>query len=78
MKKQTWIVTTDGKRDHATLTRELQSAGFSVTQAFSDLPSVIGVADTNAVAKIRKVKGVVDVSPDAPVDVGPPGSKETW
>jgi hypothetical protein len=78
MKKRVWIVTTDGTRDPTALTKDLASAGLTITQAFSHIPSVTGLAEGAAVPKIKQVKGVIDVVPETAVDVGPPGGTETW
>jgi hypothetical protein len=43
-----------------------------------EIGSIVGNAHEDAVEKVRSIRGVVDVSPDMPVDVGPPGSPDTW
>jgi len=78
MGKTTWIITTDGTRKPADLKKDLASAGLNVTEVFSEIGSLKGTAEESSLARIKQVKGVVDVSPDAPVDVGPPGGQETW
>lgn len=32
----------------------------------------------NMNSQLRKVRGVIDISPDVPVSVGPPNSSDTW
>jgi hypothetical protein len=78
MVKNVWIITTNGKRDIHAVAKDLAAAGLEVTQSFSDLPCITGQAKKACVAKMKKVKGVVDIAPDMAVTVGPPGRKLTW
>lgn len=73
-----WIVTTDGKRPVREIASDLIAAEMDVDQLLEELGVVTGSATDAAAAKLRGVAGVVDVSLDTPVDVGPPGSKDTW
>jgi hypothetical protein len=73
-----WIVTTSADRPISEITKDLKSAGFSVGQVMEEINSITGAAAEASVEKLRSIKGVVDVSPDTPIDIGPPGSKETW
>jgi len=78
MGQSVWIITTNGKRDIRAIAKDLAAAGLSVTQNFSAIPCITGRAGKSSIAKIKKVKGVVDVAPDVPVRIGPPGKKLTW
>jgi len=40
--------------------------------------SITGAAREDVIGKVRAIAGVVDVSPDAPIDIGPPDSPVTW
>jgi hypothetical protein len=40
--------------------------------------SITGAAGEETVKKVRSIAGVVDVSPDHPIDIGPPDSPHTW
>ena len=73
-----WVVTTSADRPIRDIARDLEKAGFSVGTVNEEIQSITGAAGGQTVTKARKVAGVVDVSPDAPVDVGPPDSPETW
>ena len=73
-----WIVTTDPRHAIGDITRELEQKGFSVDSVLAELGSITGTA-TSAVARtITSIRGVVDVAADADIDIGPPGSEETW
>ncbi|MES1167359.1 MAG: hypothetical protein ABUL68_05090, partial [Pseudomonadota bacterium] len=73
-----WIVTTSSDRPIAEITKDLKAAGFSVGHVLEEIGSITGQAADDTATKLRSIAGVVDVSPDAPVDIGPPGSPETW
>lgn len=71
-KNKRWILTTDSERPIREITKELTAAGFKVGQVHEHIGSVVVAADDDAVPKLKKVRGVVDVSPDSPIDIGPP------
>ena len=73
-----WIVTTSSDRPIADITKDLKDAGFSVRQVNEEINSISGAAADHAVTKLRGIRGVVDVSEDTPVDIGPPDSDKTW
>jgi hypothetical protein len=76
--KTTWIITTDGRRDLKDISADLATAGLTDGEVQHEIGVVIGKASHDTLAKLRKVKGVSDVSPDAPIDIGPGGSQQTW
>jgi len=73
-----WIITTSEDRPLSEITSDLKKAGFVVGEVMDAIGSITGTADDQAVTQVRSIPGVVDVAPDAPIDIGPPGSKETW
>jgi predicted CoA-binding protein len=75
---RSWIVTTSTDRPIQDIARDLTAAGFSVGAVNDEIQSITGEAGQDAAARLRSVKGVVDVSPDEPIDVGPPGSPDSW
>lgn len=77
-KNKGWIVTTSGDRPIRDVARDLEDAGFDVGHVLEEVGSITGAANDAALDKVRAVKGVADVSPDVPVDVGLPDSPETW
>ena len=58
--------------------KDLEKAGLSVGNVNDQIQSISGAAGDEAVEMLRRVPGVVDVSPDQPIDIGPPDSPETW
>jgi hypothetical protein len=77
-KEKKLIVTTGGDRPIKEVAKELADAGLKDVQVLEEVGSITGSAEEEAVPKLRKVRGIVDVEQDVPVDVGPPGSKDTW
>lgn len=75
--KKGWVVTTSQDRTMDDVTKDLQKAGFTVDQVLEEIGSITGGAGEDVVEKVRAIPGVLDVSPDTPVDVGPPDS-DLW
>jgi hypothetical protein len=73
-----WIVTTSPDRPVSEIVRDLHDAGFAIGRVLDEVGSITSAADDDAIQKVGAVKGVVDVSPDTPVDIGPPASSEGW
>jgi hypothetical protein len=73
-----WIITTSNDRPIGDIAKDLAAAGLTGGKVLKEVGSITGSAKDEAVAKMRKVRGVVDVSRDAPIDIGPPDSPETW
>jgi hypothetical protein len=76
--RKAWIVTASGDRPLKDVARDLEAHGFLLGRMFAELNIITGDAADNLIVKLRSVAGVVSVEPDAPIDIGPPGSKETW
>jgi hypothetical protein len=76
--KKGWIVTISGDRPIEEVEKDLAKAGFSVGQVLKEVGSITGVGDDNLESKLRAIRGVADVTPDTPIDIGPPGSPNTW
>lgn len=75
---KSWVVTTSADRPIGDITRELKEAGFDVGQVLEEIGTITGAAADETISKVRSIRGVVDVSPDLPIDIGPPDSPETW
>lgn len=73
-----WIITTSAERSLKDIAKDLEKAGFSVGNVNDEIQSITGTAGDESVERLRKVSGVVDVSPDHPISIGPPGSSDTW
>ncbi len=72
------VIVTIGDRPIQDVAKDLADAGLKDPQVLEEIGSITGSAKEDVVPKLRKVRGVKDVSPDIPVYVGPPGARETW
>lgn len=75
---KSWIIATSGDRPLQDIAKDLTDAGLFGAQVLEEINVITGKATDKSLGKLRKVRGVVDVSPDMPVDVGPPDSPNTW
>jgi hypothetical protein len=77
--KQSVIVTVSKEHNINNVVRDLKAAGLEVEGAPLEAIGVVaGRAGPKIIPRLRKVRGVIDVSPDHEVDVGPPGAPITW
>ena len=76
--KKTWVVTTSRDRPLADIAKDLSRAGFAIDQTLEQIGVFTGKSDDKAVGKARAIRGVADVSPDQPINIGPPNSRDTW
>lgn len=72
-KKQTMIVTISDQRPIHDVAQDLKKAGFDVEQIMEAINVITGSTDADSKARLKGINGVVDVSEDHPVDIGPPG-----
>ena len=73
-----WIVTTSSDRSIKDIASDLKKAGFSVGHVLEEVGSITGAAADETVTKLRSIPGVVDISPDRSINIGPPDSGDTW
>jgi hypothetical protein len=70
--KTGWIVTTSEQRPIADIVKDLTHAGFAVTTVMDEIGCISGNAEPGVVGKLRAIRGVIDISTDTSIDVGPP------
>jgi hypothetical protein len=75
---KTWIVTTNQERPIGEIAKDLKQNGFTVKDVLEEIGSITGSADSTDIPKLRKIKGVADLSADFEINLGPPGADETW
>jgi len=73
-KKQRLVVTISGDRPIHEVAKDLKAAGLEVDQVLESIGSVTGSAHPDTSKRLKRIPGVADVSPDHPVDIGPPGA----
>ncbi|HEY0764824.1 MAG TPA: hypothetical protein VGD61_20770 [Pyrinomonadaceae bacterium] len=76
-KQKRWVVTTSGKQPLSDVRKNLVESGFTVDQVLGEIGLIIGTAEDDVAERARKIPGVVDVSQEAPVDIGPPDAPVT-
>ena len=69
-----WIVTTDGVRPLEQVAGDLERTGFVVRELLAETKAIAGVASDKIAARVRRLRGVVDVAPDAAAGAVPPAS----
>jgi hypothetical protein len=57
---------------------QIRDAGFDVDTILSSIGVITGSASDDQIPAIRSVPGVAAVEPDREVDIGPPGSPDTY
>lgn len=77
-KRKKWVITTGSEWPIHDITKDLADAGLKDVQVLQEIGGITGLAEEEEVSKLRKVSGVKDVSPNISIDIGPPGSRETW
>lgn len=78
VKSKRWIVTTSGDRPLNDIRKDLTRKGFTIAQVLDEIGCIIGDASDDSAEQLRTVPGVADVSPNAPINIGPPDSNVTW
>jgi hypothetical protein len=71
-KGKRWIITTSGKGSLKDVKKKLTESGFAVDQVLDEIGVITGTSNDDDVERLRSVAGVVDVSPDEKIDIGPP------
>ncbi len=72
------VGTCSGERDLAQVAEDLSARGLRLDQTLSEIGVIVGDAPDEVVEDLRSVPGVSDVSPDQPIDIGPPDAPTTW
>lgn len=76
--KQPLIVTVSKGRPISEVVGDLKAAGLQVEGVLDAIGVVTGSAQSKSIVKLRKVRGVADVSADHKTDIGPPDAPTTW
>lgn len=74
----TWVVTSSGERPLHDIASDLKAKGVTIEAVLDEIGCITIQGGKGTEGTARKVKGVADVSPNAPIDIGPPNSSDTW
>lgn len=69
---QAVVITVSGDRHIHEVARDLKASGLESAQVLDAIGIVTGSAAPTSISKLKKVRGVQDVSEDHPVSIGPP------
>ena len=72
-----WVITMSGGRPISDVANDVAAAGFVIDQILAAIGSITGSATDSVAEAVRAIPGVVDVSRDLPVDIGPPDPDAT-
>lgn len=73
-----WVVTLTNERSPEEVRTALTKAGMKVEQMLAEIGVVTAAGDDSCAERARHLPGVADVTRDQPIDIGPPGSPDTW
>ncbi|CAH1044332.1 MULTISPECIES: hypothetical protein [Halomonadaceae] len=77
-KIELWIVTISSDQSIKEIATRLSEEGLTIRDVLEEIGCITGSADTATADRLKGIEGVVDIAPDIQVEVGPPGSEETW
>ena len=76
-KQKRWVVTTSGNQPLSDVRKNLIESGFTVDQVLGEIGLITGAAEDDVADRVRNIPGVVDISPEARIDIGPPDAPIT-
>jgi hypothetical protein len=76
--RRKWVVTLSHERPLDDIRRAMDEAGFETDQVLDAIGVVTGAGSAEVAERLRGMSGIADVSPDSPIDLGPPDSPTTW
>ena len=73
-----WTITTSGDRSLEQIAKDLAEAGLQDREILEMIGVITGSAEDESVEKLRRVRGVTDVSLNLMIQLEPPDSDQTW
>ncbi|MBZ5486792.1 hypothetical protein HW452_04545 [Halomonas aquamarina] len=77
-KIELWVITVSSDRSITETAARLKAEGLTICDLLEDIGCITGEADNATAQRLKHIDGVVDIAPDMPIDLGPPGSGQTW
>ena len=77
-KTKTWVITTSGDRPISEVKKDLSKTGFTIGEVLGEIGVITGSGNDAVAKKLRAIPGIVDVSPDTPINIGPPDAPVSW
>lgn len=75
---KTWMIVTSGERPLAEVSRDLAKAGLTNIALLEAIGCITGDTKGEGAARLRRVKGVSDVSESPGIQLPPGEASETW
>jgi hypothetical protein len=73
-----WIITISSDQSIKDIATRLSAEGLTIKDVLEEIGCITGSADTATADRLKKIEGVIDIAPDMQIELGPPGSEETW
>lgn len=73
-----WVVTLSNEKSVDDMSRELAKTGFTIDQVLDQIGCITGSGSDEVAQTIRKIPGVVDVSPETTIQLPPSDESVTW
>lgn len=73
-----WIITISSDQSITDIAARLKAEGMTIRDLLEDIGCIIGAADNATAQRLKHIEGVVDIAPDMQIEIGQPGSDETW
>ncbi|MEH6641883.1 MULTISPECIES: hypothetical protein [Halomonadaceae] len=73
-----WIVTISSDQSIEEIATRLSAEGLTIRDVLKEIGCITGSADIATADRLKHIQGVVDIAPDIQIDMGPPGSENTW
>lgn len=66
-----WLVTVDHQVDIKAVASALTASGFVISQILDEVSCITGAIHSEKVPALQNIAGVIDISPDFPVQLDP-------
>ena len=73
-----WLITISSDQPINEVATRLSEEGLTIKDILEEIGCITGSADDVTAERLKHIQGVVDIAPDIQIDVGPPGTDETW
>ncbi len=73
-----WTVTLSQSAALAQVEHDLRQAGFEIESVLGEIGVITGSAASEVAEKVADLPGVADITREGRIDIGPPGSGDTW
>lgn len=76
--KKQWVVVTTGEHPLEHVSKELEKKGFTIDSKLEAIGQIVGSGTEQMKEAALKLKGISSIEPSQDINIGPPGSDQTW